>query len=31
MIFAGKPSTGKTMAARCMEGKVKIFMSPFLK
>ena len=23
MIFAGKPGTGKTMAARCMAGKVK--------
>ena len=31
MIFAGNPSTGKTMATRCMAGKVRLFMSPLLK
>ena len=31
MIFAGNLGTGKTIAARCMAGKVKLFMSPLLK
>ena len=31
MIFDGILGTGKTMAARCMAGKVKFFMSPLLK
>ena len=31
MIFAGNPGPGKTMAARCMAGKVKFFMSSLLK
>ena len=30
MIFAGSPCTGKTMAAICMTGKVKFFMSSLL-
>ena len=31
MILAGNSGNGKTMAARCMEGKVKFLMSPFIK
>ena len=31
MILAGNPGTGETMAARCMAGEVKFFMSSFLK
>ena len=31
MIFARNPGPGKTMAARCMAGKVKFFMSSLLK
>ena len=27
VILAGNPCTGKAMAARCMTGKVKFFMS----
>ena len=31
MVFAGNLITGKTMTARCMGGKAKFFMNPFLK
>ena len=27
MILAGNPGIGKTMAATCMEGKVKFFLT----